>query len=85
MTISLVLMDFILDLEYFSPSFMLDQFKFSIYINGIVVQSSQIAACVLSCLAVLSGYWLGIALSNSVPQPWLGAFIYSEPFKWAYS
>ena len=52
MTIFLVIMDFILDLEYFSPSFMLDRFKFSIYINGIVVQSAQIGACILSCLVI---------------------------------
>ena len=37
-------MDFCIDLEYFSPSFMLDQFHFTIFINGTVVQSAQIIA-----------------------------------------
>ena len=52
MTIIFIILDFSIDLEFFSPTFMLDQFKFSIYINGIVVQSSQIIASVIICFLV---------------------------------
>ena len=52
MTIIFIILDFSIDLEFFSPTFMLDQFKFSIYINGIVVQSSQIIASIVVCFLV---------------------------------
>ena len=52
MTVLLVVMDCTLDLEYYTPTLMLDQFKFSIFINGLVIQSSLILASLLSALVV---------------------------------
>ena len=52
MTLIFIFLDFSIDLEFFSPTFMLDQFKFSIYINGLVVQSSQIISSIIICFLV---------------------------------
>ena len=52
LTIVLVVMDCTLDLEYYTPTLMLDQFKFSIFINGLVIQSSLILASLLTSFLV---------------------------------
>jgi len=52
MTLMLIIMDFTIDLEYYTPTLMLDQFHFSIFVNGLVIQSSQIFASIISSLLV---------------------------------
>ena len=52
LTLVLVVMDCTLDLEYYAPTLMLDQFKFSIFVNGLVVQSSLIIACLITTFIV---------------------------------
>lgn len=37
MTILLIFLDSAIALQYYTPSLMLDQFDFSIYINGLVI------------------------------------------------
>ena len=52
LTILLVIMDCTLDFEYYAPTLMLDQFKFSIFINGLVIQSSLIIASIVTTFFV---------------------------------
>ena len=52
LTIVLVVMDCTLDLEYYAPTLMLDQFKFNIFVNGLVIQSSLIIACLITTFIV---------------------------------
>ena len=39
-------------LQYYAPTLMLDQFKLNIFINGLVVESSQLMSSLLSCFIV---------------------------------
>lgn len=52
LTVFLVVMDCTLDLQYYTPTLMLSQFKFSIFINGLVIQSSQILASLLTVFVI---------------------------------
>jgi MFS transporter, OCT family, solute carrier family 22 (organic cation transporter), member 4/5 len=52
MTIVLVIMDCTLDLEYYTPTLMLDQFKLNIFLNGLIIQSSLVLACLLTTVLV---------------------------------
>ena len=52
MTIMLILLDISIDVSYFLPNFMLNSFNLNIYINGVVVQSSQILACIFSTFTI---------------------------------
>ena len=48
----IMIMDFSLDISYFSPTFMLAKFKFSIYINGIAIYSSAICSCMFTSFMI---------------------------------
>lgn len=43
----MMVMDIVIVLEYFGPTFMLNQFKLNIFINGIAVESSSLLACLV--------------------------------------
>ena len=48
MTFMLIILDIVILMEYFTPTLMLAQFNLNIFINGLVIQSSQILASVAS-------------------------------------
>lgn len=50
--ITLMFLDCAVALQYYTPTFMLDQFKLNIFINGLVVESSQLMASIGSCFMV---------------------------------
>lgn len=52
MTLLLAFIDISINLEYFTPSLMISQFNFSIYINGLVVQSAEFLSGVVSCFII---------------------------------
>ena len=47
MTILLVILDCVFALQYLSPTLMLNQFNFNIFINGLVIESAQVFAGVI--------------------------------------
>ena len=52
LTLLFICLDFVMDLEYFTPSLMLGQFNFSIFVNGLVIQSAQIFASITGCFVI---------------------------------
>jgi hypothetical protein len=70
--LAMVLLDISITLEYYDPTFMLDQFKFSIFVNGLAVESSTLLASLLSwCMVfkykrrVVAMVSFGILLASS--------------------
>ena len=52
MTIILIIVDSVFYLQYLAPTLMLNQFHFNIFVNGTVVQSSQIFASIFGYLTI---------------------------------
>lgn len=50
--LTLMFLDCAVALQYYTPTFMLDQFKLNIFVNGLVVESSQLLASIGSCFMV---------------------------------
>jgi hypothetical protein len=52
MTLYLIVLDCVLMLQYFTPTLMLNQFNFDIFINGAAIESAQIFAGVLGYFTI---------------------------------
>lgn len=66
LTLLMIVIDSTLDMIFFAPSLMIAQFNFNIYINGVVVFSSQVIAGVFSTYIVTKFKRKTIAIVNFV-------------------